>query len=139
MGEGGEGERGREEKGGRERSSPLGTLRFIQKHSCACAERRRKEEGGNLLAGWKHVSLFLLSFFFSSPLLDRFFSPSFLIATHHRYFVSSFFPRRQPRAEETRLGEKWRARESVLFVCRPRREVIVATFVITNHEFVLKI
>lgn len=61
----------REEKGGRERSSPLGTSRFIQKHSCAYAERKswRKKFIGRV-----ETRLIVLSFFFSSPLLDRFFS-----------------------------------------------------------------
>lgn len=56
-------------------------------------ERRvgRMEERGNLLASWKHVSLFLLLFFFF--LSSRFFlsSSDRCAPRTHRYFVSSFF------------------------------------------------
>lgn len=123
----------REEKGGRERSSRLGTSRFIQKHSCAYAERKswRKKFIGRV-----ETRLIVLSFspFFFPLLFSIVFFPSFLIATHHRYFVSSFL-RRQPRAEETRLGEKWRARESVLFVVRDERWLLPLSWLLITNSF----
>lgn len=131
----------REREGGRRRGEGKEVHLWERCVSFRSIVARARREGGRRKEEiyWPDGNTSHCSFFFFLSSSRSFFSPSFLIATHHRYFVSSFFPRRQPRAEETRLGEKWRARESVLFVCRPRREVIVATFVITNHEFVLKI
>lgn len=126
----------REEKGGMERSSRLGTSRFIQKHSCAYAERKswRKKFIGRV-----ETRLIVLSFspFFFPLLFSIVFFP-FLPDRHApSIFCVILFTQTASSGRDEAGGKMAGSRKRPL--CRPRREVIVATFVITNHEFVLKI